>query len=970
MVKASELVKWSLVFENSDSAALMRIEFLVVAIAAIFLLMSFLDMYRRQCRHSAIKYLLLVLDAISDSSFIYTIGLMQSAPFKKDLFSIWALVLVNLRFNACFISAYGIPDQDNSRITEGARVMSLLGVAFLIGTQNSQFKHPIWVLWAMQQVRSKYLIVAYNKATGSFLHGRSSPLLTAYMGTDAGICKEGNPTTMNEYKYLVSGDQDQKVKLQAPEYKFYLKVESEGDQEQKAPWYKLYLNLSKTIFGLKVESEGRFITLDKTWEQLKNQHSDTDAGGGQRSWAKDLCLSFALYRLLRCRFDDLPLPDESLTSTRKLMYEIIGKKDEDLSTQTDHHTQGAFNGDLPTQTDHHTERAFSGDLPAQTDHHAERAFSADLPAQTDHHAERAFSADLPAQTDHHAERAFSADLPAQTDHHAERAFRGDLPAQIDHAERAFRIAKLELAFLNDYFYTRYPILFWRGFPLIFAWYPLLTIALIAWLGRDIHKLYKPKVGETAHVVHGVNVDLIITWIFMCIIVLKESWKVVTYLLSDWTKVMLLCEYSSRTLKCIPQWLWEFLVRILCTPRCRIVRRWHNKIGQYEFLQSFGHNPRNIFYWLSLGLVPKEIRGAKVGSPTELPEDVRAAVLKSLCSLDLKQNSLKSDLPTDVKQFNFEWTFKLGTWCHSILVWHIATSLCEIELAQRYNTSLTTSELLCAIKTALNCFSSQPYLIKEDRIEGWLRANYIAANSISRYCAYLLVIEPDLLPDSFLTADDLFRNTVDEALDILKGCDTLQSIYRRLIRGVPQQDDQKMDRLRTHPNTILASAARLAWSLIHEIPDEVVRWKVLAEVWADILVHTAPSWNASAHKKCLATGSEFITHIWVILSHCNVHSSKRWPYQEPPQDDDDDDNQASERQEVGAPAPSQEPTVAGDGLLAQEGPARVLSNGALQEQDQTSSPTLGQHLTTNGQQLAQKETEEHNEIQEVRADWKG
>ncbi|KAF6986363.1 hypothetical protein CFC21_004132 [Triticum aestivum] len=839
MVKATELVKWSLLFEDSDSAVLMRIEFLVVAIASVFLLMSFLDMFR-QC-------------TLQERS-VFNMGANIGQPAVQCLLHL------------------GIPDQDNSHITEGARVMSLLGVAFLIGTQNSQFKHPIWVLWAMQQMRSMYLIVAYSWASGSFLHGWSSPLVTAYMGTEAGICREGDPTTMLKYKYLVCGDQKQKVQLQAPGYEFYLKV----------------------------KSEGVFITLDKTWQLPSNQHADDDAGDVQPSWTKDLCLSFALYRLLRCRFDDLPLPADSIKSTRKLMYEIIGKKDEDLSAQIHHHAEGTFSGDLPAQIGHHSERSFSRGLPAHIDHHAERAFG---------------------------------------------------------------IAELELAFLNDYFYTRYPILFWRGFPLIFAWYPPLTIALIAWLGRDIYKLYKPKQGEIAHVVHRVNVDLIITWIFMGIIVLKESWKVVTYLLSDWTKVMLLCEYTSRTLKWVPEWLWEFLVQILCTPGCRIGRRWHNKIGQYEFLQSFGHNPRNILYWLSLGLVPKEIRGAKVGSPAELPEDVKAAVLKSLCSLDLKQNSLKSDLPTDVKQFNFEWTFKLGTWCHSILVWHIATSLCEIELAQHYNSSLTTSELLSAIKTALNCFSSQPYVIKEDRIEGWLRANYIAANSISRYCAYLLLIEPDLLPDSFLTADDLFRNTVDEALDILKGCDTLQSIYRRLIRGVPQQDDQKMDRLRTHPNTILASAARLAWSLIHEIPDEVVRWKVLAEVWVDILVHTAPSWNASAHKKCLATGSEFITHIWVILSHCNVHSSKRWPYQEPPHDDDD---QGVERQGVGAPAPH-EPNV---GAAGERSVSKDPSNGALQEQDQKWGPIPGQQLTTNGQQLAQNETDESNKIQELGADWKG
>jgi hypothetical protein len=129
------------------------------------------------------------------------------------------------------------------------------------------------------------------------------------------------------------------------------------------------------------------------------------------------------------------------------------------------------------------------------------------------------------------------------------------------------------------------------------------------------------------------------------------------------------------------------------------------------------------------------------------------------------------------------------------VWHIATSLCEIELAQHYNTSLTPSEVLCAIKTALSCFSSQPYVIKEGRIEEVMRANYVAANSISRYCAYLIVKEPDLLPDSYLTADDIFRSTIDEASDVMSGCDTLQSIYRTLIREWnPAQPEDTQDDL--------------------------------------------------------------------------------------------------------------------------------------------------------------------------------
>lgn len=834
MEKPGELVKWSLILENSESAALMRIEFLVVAIAFIFLLMSFLDMFRRQSRHSYIKYLLLVLDAISDSTFIYTIGLMQSAPFKKDLFSVWALILVNLRFNACFISAYGIPDQDNSRINESGKVMALLGVGFLVGTNNSQFKHPIWVLWAMQISRSIYLLKAYRLATNSFLHGWSSPLLTAYMGTPDGVCEDGDPTTMKGYRYLVSGDHKQRVNLSAPGYSFELQVRR--------------------------RTEKLLVTLDKTWELQLPRNSSSSTGSQTTGWMKDLCLSFALYRLLRCRFDDLPLPADSITHTTRLVHEIIGKN--------------------------------SG---------------------------------------------------------------GD---GLLHAERAFRIAQLELAFLNDYFYTRYPILFWRGFPLLCAWHPLLTIALIAWLARDIHKLYEPREGETAHVIKGVNVDITITWIFMGIIVLKELWKMVTYILSDWTKVMLLCEYTSRRsigrwCMCIPfpQRMCEFLVRVLCTPRCTIVHRWHNKVGQYEFLQSFGYDPWNVPYYLSLGLLPKETKGARVSSPTELPAAVKAAVLRSICSLDLQQTSLESELPAGQRQF--EWTFKLRTWCQTILVWHIATSLCEIELAQHYNTCLTLSEVLCAVRSALNCFSSQPYVIKEGRIQGLLRADYVAANSISRYCAYLLVKEPDLLPDSYLAADDLFRSTIHEAnSDVLSGCDTLQSIYRALIiEGGDQRQQQGGSDSNT---TTLEKAGQLAGSLIHQFTDEKARWKFLAEVWADILVHTAPSWNAAAHKKCLATGGEFITHIWAILSHCNVQSSRRWPRQESPQDDDEviAENHALPQQVVQATS-------------------SVPTNGTPQERGLTESAGAAADILVSRQPLAKNDPrDETEEIQEVGADWKG
>ncbi|KAL6643170.1 hypothetical protein ACP70R_021351 [Stipagrostis hirtigluma subsp. patula] len=811
MEKPSELVKWFFLFLQTESAMLMRIEFLVVVIALLYLLMFILDLWRRRSRSSTIKYILLILDAIADSTFLYTMGLMQSAPFKKDLFPVWAIVLINLRFSGCFISAYGIPDQENRRITEQSNVMALCGVAFLNGTRSSQFKYPIWAMSALQLVRSWYLVSAYTQALKSSLHGRNSAFLLVGKWTG--------------HDYPVCGDQKKKrLEVKVPEYNF--------DPE--------------TVKAV-------LITLEKIRDSKGTLHSLSSPEDKDIKLIKDMCFSFSLYRLLRCTFDNLCLPSEELNKTREMMVDEIME-----------------NGDGWKQT--------------------------------------------------------------------------------------FRIIEAELAFTNDYFYTRYPVLFFWGFPLPATLHPVAAIAITFWLGREIHRSYKPRPGETAHVIHGVNVDLIITWVFMGVVVLKEFWKMLTYLLSDWTKVTVLCWCIAQNSVCLKNWLGKKLVLLLCTPRFKIVQRWHRKIDQYEFLRSYVYDPWkwNLLFYFSLGMIPKAAAGVKVGKAIQLPEEVKPAILKSLCSMNLKQDYLnEEDIPSlkaNVVGSQFQRAFKLPTCAHTILVWHIATSMCEIELAQHYNTSLTDSEVLRALKSAKSCSSSQPYIIKVQRLERALRTNYTVANSISRYCAYLITSVPDLLPDSSFVPELVLQSTIDEASKILDGCDTLQSIYRRLMRegempdNINTEDDAEQrkccnlsgvsrffsfikgkifqcscsgneaaqveaggndNRTTEHHDTvinvgeddvdqkrIITMGARLGRSLMEAIKDDVARWQLLAEVWADLLVHIAPSWNADAHKKYLATGGEFITHIWAILSHCGVKGSKLWQQQEEPEADHEANDQQS------------------------------------------------------------------------------
>ncbi|KAM0890948.1 hypothetical protein ACQ4PT_026724 [Festuca glaucescens] len=100
-------------------------------------------------------------------------------------------------------------------------------------------------------------------------------------------------------------------------YKYFVLGE---DQQEKV------LDLEK--FRVKLDMEHtKLITLDKVWglhdSGLLGTTSDPD------NKLKDVCLSFALYKLLRRRFYNLPIHEAELDKTRKLVFEgLLNEKDD------------------------------------------------------------------------------------------------------------------------------------------------------------------------------------------------------------------------------------------------------------------------------------------------------------------------------------------------------------------------------------------------------------------------------------------------------------------------------------------------------------------------------------------------------------------------------------------------------------------------------------------------------------------
>ncbi|CAO2147900.1 unnamed protein product [Urochloa humidicola] len=462
---------------------------------------------------------------------------------------------------------------------------------------------------------------------------------------------------------------------------------------------------------------------------------------------------------------------------------------------------------------------------------------------------------------------------------------GDQHAKLDvevaqAAGRAFSILDLEIAFVRDYFYTFYPMVFWRGlFSLSFILLQsIVTFAVAFWLAVVIIWVN----GD-----HGRhNVHVITPCVFLFFLMFKEVWEMVTYLLSNWTRLLLVCKYVQNQCWCLRNVaLTENLTRLCFTSK--IVDPWHGRIDQYQFLQSCTYKPTfwKLVHTVTLGVTPEKYDGKKSGGAIKIPECVKAAVLQELRCLDLS-NITGDQLPIyaghplprySLREFSkYEWVFHLHTCSQVILVWHIATSLCEIKLALDNQNEYSNPGFLCSIwprLKKLGSCSSQPFLLDENILQqGRLQTNYRIANSLSRYCAYLQAFQSELLPDSFMVPQMVFEKTLKYACEKLKDCDTTQCRYDTL-KAIAQETMQDSEDGKLSMN-IVEQGSILANDLIEQ-ESEDKRWDILARVWAGLIVHIAPSWNAEAHKRNLKYGGEFITLIWALLWHCGIEKSSMW-----------------------------------------------------------------------------------------------
>ena len=184
---------------------------------------------------------------------------------------------------------------------------------------------------------------------------------------------------------------------------------------------------------------------------------------------------------------------------------------------------------------------------------------------------------------------------------------------------------------------------------------------------------------------------------------------------------------------------------------------------------------------------------------------------------------------------------------TMLIWHIATNYHEI------------------VETSQDYSGHDNEKLKQYRE---------VATSLSRYSAYLMACVAGLLPgnpaDTSFTFDKVMQEATvalyqDQEDDVRERARADRHALEKALTELSESSDQENE----NNDTIFFKGLKLGKELEECIRDGELRWKVLAEFWAEIILYVAPSDNVRGHVQRLANGGEFITHIWALLSHAGI-----------------------------------------------------------------------------------------------------
>ncbi|KAF8776663.1 hypothetical protein HU200_003389 [Digitaria exilis] len=715
----------------SPAGRLLRVEVLVTLSCALLAMLVFLGSGRRYSRSAAFRAVVWSVLMLSYPVVSYTIGLMQSTSFRNDLMVVWACFLLGC---ADGIAACSVDDSDQqARLLLNQAAQTIYVLLLLLAYAGSlllELKILLFLFWVLTVAKLGLRLQRLVSAGRNRVLTIDNGLVTSYMADEyrlSGWRPQRWYTTvdMDNYKYVVTGEENLQDDL--GEYRLTNRNGSDidwSDEENIIAMADRFLE------------KNSIVTLDRVCKWYSTYSSPWKKHGNSESYQEllNLCISFALFKLLRRRLSGSPHYE---------LHEMVVHK-------------------VRTLFSHLVNASRSG-------------------------------------------------------------------------HEIFRIIEVELGFLFDFIYSRYPSHKQTLIPE--------TIFFTTAVALSMSSLFSSALMHyNDSVIIATRFDIWLTRLVISLFLILESFQYLSLVLSDWHRVKLFCCYVIQEHSWLKNRIFTSLVLRMCS--LKMTRRyWSNTVGQYSLLHASIQPEISCFSCLWM---PKWMRSFLIWTSMtthhDLPDSVKDAIVDELRNSLGKIILYKGRINTyDVVYYPGNFELEASSWGRieipkpnigNILIWHIATTICGSRKI--------------------------PLQGAADVVRGKRLKAQETASTISAYCAYLICHAPELIADNIYEAQLLLQGVQRRVRQCLKDCRSEDDMYTKLSSFKPNKEDEN--------EGIVAEGVGLSQLLTLKLPDEAERWGLLAKVWVMFLLSSvAPANNVAAHVKRLASGGEFITHLWAFMA---------------------------------------------------------------------------------------------------------
>ncbi|KAK8447739.1 hypothetical protein SEVIR_8G142800v4 [Setaria viridis] len=690
---------------------------------------------------------------------------LEDLSVRARIILMWMLLVELLRkkVEAILLTGAGGGTQGYSAMVQRATGVVWLGSLVFFNLRSAGKKALYGMLWVFVAAKFVQRSVAIEVGKRSFAYGKNPQLVAAYMPPMLELQQEQQPERnhrrgselLRHCNYAVMGEEELIDKNKA------------GPKGYKLDKHKLELELEEETAAAAGDSSA-VVTVGRVWRL-----ADSDQLLSSEPRLKRLCLSFALFKLLRRRLEGYPISGAEAADCHRLI----------------------FHGLL--------------------------------------------------------------EEPAGTGYGA--------------GEHAFQVFTDEVQFLCENYNSVVPVVF--ASPFFFAHnyvlFPVVVLALcllvlvlsgngdVAYAVRSLrcdNFFTSGNVVATARYVLGsvlksttflfCAIDLSTTVLLILAAAYEEVSEYVVFLFSNWFMVSLLCYHTSGH-----EWRAEAGVLRRVIPSVLLLKNTLTHpalaIKQFSLLWFLGRLPLPLP--LPSTAVPGEAktlimeRLARVGSHGAALTNGTAALYK-----DEHRACVRSD--------ELAWACGGGV-AEVMLTWHVATAMLEARCARR-----------------------QQHAPPEP--------GRTAAMALSGYCAYLVALHPELLPDDKDGTEVLFNEMKKELTKEMGRCGYYGGGEAARCAKLMEIAGRSTSAAAAAAMTVLEKGARLGKVLIEKYKEgarEAV-WRLLGDLWTEVVVYAAPTageLHVKSHKEALAQGAELITVLWAITTHTGIARPEEEEEQHPP-----------------------------------------------------------------------------------------